>query len=129
MKTSSFALLLVVWGCVGGCATAPPLVSPDQRKSFEDVVRQAEAAGAATEPPAAAEKLRDAKSEFEYAQRIPRDPEHARQLLEQAQGDAELALTLARRHLQEIADEREAARRDEKATEAATSGPIGASGP
>jgi hypothetical protein len=125
MKLSSFVLLMLV----GGCATAQPLVSPGQRKSFEDVVRQAEAAGAATEPPAAVEKLRDAKSEFEYAQRIPRDPAHARRLLAQAQGDAELALTLARRHLQENADGRETARHDEKATEAAASAPIGASGP
>jgi hypothetical protein len=125
MKLSSLAFLMIV----GGCATAQPLVSPGQRKSFEDVVRQAEAAGAATEPPAAALHLRDAKSEFEYAQRIPRDPAHARRLMEQAQGDAELALTLARRHLQENADGRETARRDEKATEATTNAPIGASGP
>ena len=91
----SIALLMIF----GGCATARPRL-PSQRKSFEDVVRKAEAAGAATEPPEAAAKLRDAKSEFGYARNGSRDPRaRASAAPPQAQDDAELALTIARRHL------------------------------
>jgi hypothetical protein len=117
MKPLSLALLVTL----AGCATAQPVISPEQQRSFEDMVRQAEAAGAASEPQAAVEHLRDAKSEFAYARRVPRDPAHARRLLAQAQRDAELALALARHHLDEQNDRRATGRREEKAAEAAPS--------
>jgi hypothetical protein len=113
---ASFVVLVTL----AGCATAQPVISPEQQRSFEDVVRQAEAAGAASEPQAAVEHLRDAKSEFAYARRVPRDPAHARRLLVQAQRDAELALALARHHLDEQNDRRATGRRDEKAAEASS---------
>lgn len=84
-----------------GCATAQPLViSPQQRTRFHDLVRDAEAAGAAQGPPAASARLADAKSEFEYAQHLPMYPDRARLLVAQAQADAEAALELARREAQ-----------------------------
>ena len=87
---------LFVVACALGCATAQPLVISDQqRKRFEDVVRAAEAAGAVDGPPTAAARLAEAKSEFEYSQHLPMHPDRARQLAEKAQADAELALQLA----------------------------------
>ena len=108
MKTAALSLLLA---CVG-CASAPPVVSDDQREAFQTVVREAEVAGAATEPPEAARLLRDAKSEFEYGQRIPRDPEHARCVLTKAQADAEAALALARRRQADLAAQKVLARQE-----------------
>jgi hypothetical protein len=94
MKIVSLSLLLVF----GGCATAPPpIVSAAQKQAFSDVVRKAEAEGAATDPPEAAQLLREAKSEFDYAQRMPRTPARARSMLKKAQADAEAALLMARR--------------------------------
>jgi Domain of unknown function (DUF4398) len=78
-----------------GCATVPPPVSPETTKVFQDVIREAEAAGAAAEPPDAVVYLREAKSAFAYAQHLPGDPDHARRVLMRAQADAELALALA----------------------------------
>ena len=81
-----------------GCATAQPLViSPQQRTRFQNLVRDAEAAGAAEGPPAASARLADAKSEFEYAQHLPMYPDRARLLIAQAEADAEAALEIARR--------------------------------
>jgi hypothetical protein len=110
--------LLTGLAIFGGCATTQPLMSQGQAKRFEDVVRAAEAAGASAEPPAAAEHLRNAKSEFEYAQHLPREPDHARQLLVQAQADADLALTLAQRYLQELGDARATERQEARADQA-----------
>jgi len=96
-----------------GCATAPPLViSPQQRTRFQNLVRDAEAAGAAQGPPAAAARLADAKSEFEYAQHLPMYPDRARLLVAQAQADAEAALELARRDAQARATLRETRRQE-----------------
>jgi hypothetical protein len=98
---------------VVGCATAQPLViSPQQRSRFQDLVRDAEAAGAAEGPPAASARLANAKSEFEYAQHLPMYPDRARLLVAQAQADAEAALELARREEQARAASREASGRD-----------------
>jgi len=96
-----------------GCATAPPLViSPQQRTRFQNLVRDAEAAGAAQGPPAAAARLADAKSEFEYAQHLPMYPDRARLLVAQAQADAEAALELARRDAQARTTLRETGRQE-----------------
>lgn len=123
------ASLVAGLAILGGCATAQPLMSQGQVKRFDDVVRDAEAAGAAAEPPAAAEHLRDAKSEFEYAQHLPRDPEHARKLLEQAQADADLALTLARGHVQDVSDARASELRQARAEQATPLPAIAPGGP
>ena len=82
-----------------GCATAQPFVlSNEQRSHFRQVVREAEAAGALDGPPEAAQHLADAKSDFDYAQHLPRYPERARDLVTKAQAEGELALALARQH-------------------------------
>ncbi len=95
-----------------GCATAQPLViSAPQRKTFEDVCRDAEAAGAADVPEAAA-RLADARSELEYAQHLPMYPDRARVLVAQAQADAEQALRLAQAEALTQAAEKESARHD-----------------
>jgi len=54
-----------------------------------------ETEGAAEAPSLAAERLADAKSEFEYAQHLPLYPDRARALADKAQADAETALQLA----------------------------------
>jgi hypothetical protein len=95
-----------------GCATAQPLlISAPQRERFEDVVRNAEAAGAADVPEAAA-RLADARSELEYAQHLPLYPDRARLLVAKAQADAEQALRSARDHALVKAAARESARHD-----------------
>jgi hypothetical protein len=92
MKTLAFCLLVAS----AGCATTQPFVlSAQQVKSFREVVREAEAAGAADGPPEAVQRLSDAKSEFEYSQHLPLYPDRARQLAVKAQDDALAALTLA----------------------------------
>ncbi|MEA2696257.1 MAG: hypothetical protein QOI66_528 [Myxococcales bacterium] len=88
-----------------GCATSPPkpLLTAGQRQAFAEVIREAQAEGAESEPPEAARLLREAKSEFEYGQRLPKYPERARGILAKAQSDAEAALRMARRRHQEQA--------------------------
>jgi hypothetical protein len=89
-----------VIGLVGlaGCATVQPFVpTPAQRARFAEVVREAEAAGATDWPPEAARRLANAKSDFTYAQHLPKYPERARAVAVHAEQDAEIALLLARR--------------------------------
>jgi hypothetical protein len=96
MKPPSLPLLSLVVA-LSGCATAAVgsvAVSPAQRKEFADAVQSAESAGAAVESREAAVRLQEAKSAFEYAQHLPRDPDHARRELMRAQVDAEVALVL-----------------------------------
>jgi hypothetical protein len=92
MKNLAFGLLVA---CVGCATTQPFVLSAQQVKSFRDVVRDAEAAGAADGPPEAAQRLSDAKSEFEYSQHLPLYPDRARELAVKAQTDAEAALVIA----------------------------------
>lgn len=92
------------WGrlCVGllglgvaGCATVHPFVPSDaQRARFDATVRAAQS-GAGESPHQVATMLAEAKSEFEYAQHLPKYPERARALADKAQRDAEAALRLA----------------------------------
>jgi hypothetical protein len=82
------------------CATAPPVVSALQVKTFEDVVLSAEAAGACDNPPEAARQLRDAKSDFYYAEHSPMNPERARRMVMTAQAEAVAARDLARSYAQ-----------------------------
>jgi hypothetical protein len=92
--------ILVVGGLVGllmGCATTQPFVlSESQRTQFAEAVRQAEAAGANDGSYEAHSLLANAKSDFEYAQHLPKYPERARALAAKAQRDAETALVVAR---------------------------------
>jgi hypothetical protein len=99
MKIASLSLLVVFTGC----ATSPPkpILTAEQRQAFAEVIREAQAEGADSEPPEAARLLREAKSEFEYGQRLPKYPEKARAVLAKAQSDAEAALRMARRRHQE----------------------------
>jgi hypothetical protein len=107
MKNFAFCVLVAC----GGCATTQPFVlSNEQVKSFRDVVRDAEAAGAADGPPEAVQRLSDAKSEFEYSQHLPLYPDRARQLAAKAQTDAEAALALAH----SVAQARIAVRQEER---------------
>ena len=88
--------------CVGllgmgavGCATVQPFVpSNAQCARFDATVRAAEAA-ASDGPGQVATMLAEAKSEFEYAQHLPKYPERARALADKAQHDAEAALRVA----------------------------------
>jgi hypothetical protein len=108
MKTFAFCCLLAA---SAGCATAQPFALSDQQvKSFREVIREAEAAGAADGPPEAAQRLSDAKSEFEYSQHLPLYPDRARELAAKAQVDADAALALAKRQ----ADEQLAVRQVER---------------
>jgi len=94
-----------------GCATTQPFALSDQQvKSFREVVREAEAAGAAEGPPEAVQRLSDAKSEFEYSQHLPLYPSRAREVAAKAQADAEAALAIAHRQAQA----RLAVRQDER---------------
>ena len=93
--------ICLVVGAVG-CAAQPFVPSNEQRALFNDVVRQAEAAGAVEGPPEAARCLADAKSDFNYAQRIPRYPDRARQLATKAQEEGAEALRLAQQHRREM---------------------------
>ncbi len=78
-----------------GCATVQPFVPSDaQRARFDATIRAAQA-GAGDGPSQLASMLAEAKSEFEYAQHLPKYPERARALAEKAQHDAEAALRLA----------------------------------
>ncbi|HVT09393.1 MAG TPA: hypothetical protein VHO67_18160 [Polyangia bacterium] len=92
------------WGrlCVGlvglgvaGCATTQPFVpSEAQRARFDETVRAAQS-DAGEGPHQVATMLAEAKSEFEYAQHLPKYPERARALADKAQRDAEAALRLS----------------------------------
>lgn len=92
------------WGslCAGllglsavGCATVQPFVpSSAQRARFDATIRAAQA-GVGDGPSQVASMLAEAKSEFEYAQHLPKYPARARALAEKAQHDAEAALRLA----------------------------------
>jgi hypothetical protein len=86
-----------------GCAEQPFMPSSEQRALFNEVIRQAEAAGAAEGPPEAARCLAEAKSDFDYAQRIPRYPDRARQMATKAQEEGAEALRLAQQHRREMA--------------------------
>lgn len=80
-----------------GCATVQPFVpSSAQQARFDEVVRQAEA-GINDGPPGAAALLADAKSDWIYAQHLPKYPERARDIAAKAQHDAEAALAMVRR--------------------------------
>lgn len=80
-----------------GCATVQPFVpSSAQQARFDEVVREAEA-GISDGPPGAAALLADAKSDWMYAQHLPKYPERAREVAAKAQHDAETALMMVRR--------------------------------
>jgi len=111
MKTFAFCLLIA--SASAGCATTQPFaLSQQQVKSFREVVREAEAAGAADGPPEAAQRLSDAKSEFEYSQHLPLYPDRARALAAKAQDDAEAALAIAQRESGEQLAVRQAERHE-----------------
>jgi hypothetical protein len=96
---------LVVLGAFG-CATVQPfMVSDQQRARFEQVVQQAEAAAATGGPAEALEVAKEARSDFEYAQHLPKYPERARALAAQAQQEAETALRMTQQahHQAELA--------------------------
>jgi hypothetical protein len=97
-----FIAICLVVGAVG-CAEQPFMPSSEQRALFNQVIRQAEAAGAAEGPPEAARCLAEAKSDFDYAQRIPRYPDRARQMATKAQEEGAEALRLAQQHRHEMA--------------------------
>jgi hypothetical protein len=88
-------LSLSIVALLSSCATAPPAISARQEEAFHDVVRSAEAAGAGENPPTAASRLRDAKSDFYYAEHSPMNPARARRLVATAQAEAESARDLA----------------------------------
>jgi len=80
---------------VAGCATVQPFVPSDaQRARFDATVRAAQS-DAGEGPHQVATMLAEAKSEFEYAQHLPKYPDRARALAAKAQRDAEAALHLA----------------------------------
>jgi hypothetical protein len=97
-----FIAICLVVGAVG-CAEQPFMPSSEQRALFNQVIRQAEAAGAAEGPPEATRCLAEAKSDFDYAQRIPRYPDRARQMATKAQEEGAEALRLAQQHRREMA--------------------------
>jgi hypothetical protein len=81
-----------------GCATAEPFVVSDQQKAhFEQVAQSAETAAAADGPAEATAMVTDAKSDFEYAQHLPKYPDRARDLAAKAQHEADTALWMAQR--------------------------------
>jgi hypothetical protein len=97
MKELRVALGLLGMASLVGCATAQPLVvSDEQYQRFAGTVREAQAAGIAEGPAEAVRLLDEAKSQFEYAQRLPLYPDRARALLEEAQRDADAAVALVR---------------------------------
>jgi hypothetical protein len=97
-----FVLGMMVAGL--GCATVQPFVpSTAQQARFDEVVREVEAR-ISDGPPAAAALLSDAKSDWLYAQHLPKYPERARDVAAKAQHDAETALMMVRRnHAQSLA--------------------------
>jgi hypothetical protein len=91
MKT----VLALAFASFCGCATAPPVLSSLQVNAFNATVRQAEAAGATEGPQETAALLREAKSDFYYAQHLPADPDRARAVAVKAQANATKALEAA----------------------------------
>jgi hypothetical protein len=88
---------LVLVAAAAGCATAQPfVVSNQQRVRFEQVVNEAEAAATANGPARAVELVAEARSDFEYAQHLPKYPERARALVAKAQHEADTALWMTR---------------------------------
>jgi len=83
-----------------GCATTTnrPVITADQEATFRAVVEKARKAGATGSLTPAGSKLADAESDFYYAQHLPSDPARARRMAEQAQAEAEAALTMAQGH-------------------------------
>jgi hypothetical protein len=80
-----------------GCATAPPApISEQQARTFRETVVTAERAIIIGNNPAAEVALRNAKSDFYYAEHSPMNPERARSMATQAQAEAELAVSLSR---------------------------------
>jgi hypothetical protein len=114
-----FIGICLVAGAVG-CAAQPFVPSNEQRALFSEVVRQAEAAGAVEGSPEAARCLADAKSDFNYAQRIPKYPERARQMAIKAQEEGAQALRLAQEHRREMAALARQGARVEAAADVAT---------
>jgi hypothetical protein len=124
-----FIGICLVVGAVG-CAAQPFVPSNEQRALFNEIVRQAEAAGAVEGSPEAARCLADAKSDFNYAQRIPRYPDRARQLAIQAQAEGAEALRLAQQHRSEMAAlAREGARVEATADVTTTAAPVAPTAP
>jgi hypothetical protein len=92
MRYLGVAVLMLL----GGCATAEPFVVSDQQRArFDQVVQAADAAAAADGPSQAAALVVEARSDFEYAQHLPRYPEKARYLADKAQHEADTALWMA----------------------------------
>jgi hypothetical protein len=98
MRVDGRVFGLVVATAAMGCATVQPFVpSSAQQARFDEVVRQAEAR-ISNGPPAAAALLADAKSDWSYAQHLPKYPERARAVADKAQHDAETALMMLERN-------------------------------
>jgi hypothetical protein len=124
-----FIGICLILGAVG-CAEQPFMPSNEQRALFNEVIRQAEAAGAVEGSPEAARCLADAKSDFNYAQRIPRYPDRARQLAIKAQEEGAQALRLAQEHRREMAAlAHEGARVEAAADVATTTAPAATTAP
>ncbi len=98
MRIFVLGIALGIGGATLGCATTvqPFVPSTAQQAQFQQVVRAAEAAGI-DGPGQAASMLAEAKSDWVYAQHLPKYPERARQIAAKAMQDAEAALALARR--------------------------------
>ncbi len=81
-----------------GCATTVQPFAPStaQQARFDEVVRAAEAAGI-DGPGQAASLLGEAKSDWVYAQHLPKYPERARRVAARAMREAEAALLMAHR--------------------------------
>ena len=120
-----FIGICLIAGAVG-CAAQPFVPSNEQRALFNEVVRQAEAAGAVEGPPEAARCLAEAKSDFDYAQRIPLYPDRARQLAAKAQEEGAEALRLAEQHRREMAALARERTRVEAAADVTTTAATGA---
>jgi hypothetical protein len=79
--TASAWLLLAL---LAGCATMAHPISPQQARTFRETVRVAEQANAFAQSGPAAESLREAKSDFYYAEHSPMNPERASQMAARA---------------------------------------------
>ncbi len=77
-----------------GCAEIAPAISVDQTRTFQQAVERARRAGAGDEYSPAGSKLRDAESDFYYAQHLPSDPARARAMAAKAREEADAALRL-----------------------------------
>jgi hypothetical protein len=99
------SLPLMIFALLAGCATAAPEpISLQQRLTFQETVRAAEHQLASGDfPPVVAVRLREAKSDFYYAEHSPSAPERANSLAIKAQKDAEAVLEMTRRHPHDLA--------------------------